>query len=543
MSLRTATNGMAALGAVAICATGASIAAQSSAARPATARERVPPVTIEYLAEQEALLVGRADTRGDRPGIRLETASPGQQAAAELFARLPDIAAGAPIAVVRDEASGFAVGDVFVAGGRPGELLRIQEGRTERPWLTIPAEQDVISALHVDRTGGFDRELIAASAGGNVWQIGSNRRVSLVAATGVHLVAVITVPAMPERYGPWSGAILAASDLPACRMVVISADGRVSFTNIGVCIADFDLVAPRSALYGIAESALPDRRPRITEVPAEDLAGRECAIAYAASDGVPGTLSWASAAPVALPLRVAAKLRAVTFPVAENLCQPEICGDGVDNNNDGSVDERCREVCDGVDNDGDGEIDEGCADPCGDGVDDDGNGVVDDNCVEICGDHVDNDGDGSVDTPCAESCGDTLDNDGDGVVDNGCPLAPADRGCSAEVWAAQPALPGGVARTSTIGAVFAITAEERADLAGLTVGDALRSTSHVPDRALLREGVAALLSATSPAVGYPIRSDRLLAQVRDVLISRSEARMRSLERVLRALNAAGCSLK
>lgn len=43
----------------------------------------------------------------------------------------------------------------------------------------------------------------------------------------------------------------------------------------------------------------------------------------------------------------------------------EICGDGIDNNNNGQIDENCpppsEEICgDGIDNDGDGLIDEGC---------------------------------------------------------------------------------------------------------------------------------------------------------------------------------------
>jgi hypothetical protein len=46
-------------------------------------------------------------------------------------------------------------------------------------------------------------------------------------------------------------------------------------------------------------------------------------------------------------------------------CGPEICGDGIDNDKDGQIDEGCLvEICgDGIDNDGDGQIDEGCPPP------------------------------------------------------------------------------------------------------------------------------------------------------------------------------------
>lgn len=69
----------------------------------------------------------------------------------------------------------------------------------------------------------------------------------------------------------------------------------------------------------------------------------------------------------------------------------EICGDEIDNDGDGFVDEDCplppvEEVCgDGIDNDGDGQIDEDCTPPVGE---------------EICGDEKDNDGDGEVDEGC-----------------------------------------------------------------------------------------------------------------------------------------------
>ncbi len=109
----------------------------------------------------------------------------------------------------------------------------------------------------------------------------------------------------------------------------------------------------------------------------------------------------------------------------------EICGDGIDNDGDGEIDEGCPaliEICgDGIDNDGDGLIDEDCpalVEICGDGIDNDGDGLIDENCVEICGDGIDNDGDGLIDEDCpvlVEICGDGIDNDHDGLIDEDCP--------------------------------------------------------------------------------------------------------------------------
>jgi hypothetical protein len=63
----------------------------------------------------------------------------------------------------------------------------------------------------------------------------------------------------------------------------------------------------------------------------------------------------------------------------------DFCGDGLDNNCDGTADESTCNTC-------------GPTEICGDGIDNDCNCVTDDcNVDEICGDGIDNDGDGDVD--------------------------------------------------------------------------------------------------------------------------------------------------
>ena len=130
----------------------------------------------------------------------------------------------------------------------------------------------------------------------------------------------------------------------------------------------------------------------------------------------------------------------------------EVCGDGVDNDCDGTPEDGCSGALDG-DNDGhavgggagrqrdcddrDASIYPGAKEVCGDGKDNDCDGTVDDGCPGVrC---VDHDGDGwGVGPDCkradcddtrnavfpwaAEAC-DGVDNDCDGTVDEGCPAS------------------------------------------------------------------------------------------------------------------------
>lgn len=137
------------------------------------------------------------------------------------------------------------------------------------------------------------------------------------------------------------------------------------------------------------------------------------------------TLTWAWQCKESVRTRRSAAEQCGTIP-------DEICGDGIDNDQNGCVDDGCELTVCGVTCVARCEA-PACTWPppvatckpppppeiCGDGVDNDCDGVVDETCQS-----------GGKGTTCSpvksvEVCGDFLDNDCDGVIDEGCPPTPA----------------------------------------------------------------------------------------------------------------------
>lgn len=81
----------------------------------------------------------------------------------------------------------------------------------------------------------------------------------------------------------------------------------------------------------------------------------------------------------------------------------EICGNKIDDNKNGQVDENCSEICGNkIDDNNNGKIDENCLEICCNNIDDDRDGLVDENCIEICGNKKDDNCDGKIDENCKQ---------------------------------------------------------------------------------------------------------------------------------------------
>ena len=523
---------------VGVLAATAGVYARAVAQAPdVVAKQLSEPFAIEYQSGPDLVLVS------GRTG--LESIAP--DGTRKRFGRSSNLAPGAPVAVSKDDVEHFERDEVFTAGGL-GQIVRLStEGAVVgQSWASLPGELGVVTALHIDRTGVFDGAVLAGTATGDIWSVSAAGKPAFLAATGLPITALVVVPDV-ERYGTWAGVLIAATGPEECRLVSVTPAGDTIEIAPGMCIADLDLVQPGADLYVAAVATKPASGDGILlRTNADALGSHACEIVGADRAGSLvffGPTTLARAPRLSLP---GFSPRALSFASHANACQPEICGDGLDNNGDGDVDEACREVCgDGIDNDSNGDIDENCREVCGDGDDNDEDGVVDDGCVEVCGDKVDNNSDELVDTPCDEICKDNIDNDQDGQVDENCASNVAEAGCGPARWLANPSAWVALEPDHLAGLTFSLNGPFSPiglkTLRALLLSPATEGTTAAADR-LVRAAVSALLNAGSPRVGYPLTSWHVLSQVNAALESGRRMQVDALASVLEALNERSCPL-
>jgi hypothetical protein len=131
---------------------------------------------------------------------------------------------------------GFTPGDVYVGTGTPGDIAKITDGGATliNPWVSLPGEGGLLRggiAQDVNCVAGGD--IIATTTAGDVWRVTSAGAATEI-ATGVGdwLEGPTTLP-NSNRYGPWAGKILAASESCGCVRSVDPNTGAVSTWGLG----------------------------------------------------------------------------------------------------------------------------------------------------------------------------------------------------------------------------------------------------------------------------------------------------------------------
>lgn len=161
------------------------------------------------------------------------------------------------IATSRDEGQGmsrggFPAGELFTTTGVPGAIARVNaSGATvQNPWVTLTGETGGIGGLYLDRTGVFGGDLLAVTTTGGVWRVNAAAEATKIASLDTRLAGVTAVPDDPDRYGPWSGKILAgAKDLSL--IYAIDALGETSTLQLDVHPQDIDIVPAQENFFAV----------------------------------------------------------------------------------------------------------------------------------------------------------------------------------------------------------------------------------------------------------------------------------------------------
>ncbi|HEU4508352.1 MAG TPA: PKD domain-containing protein, partial [Pyrinomonadaceae bacterium] len=208
---------------------------------------------LDYHHSSRKLLLS-ANAPGGQPNNFEAIAADGSRAA---FSNVAGLSGELLIATSRDEGQGmsrggFAAGELFTSTGVPGVIARVNaSGATvQNPWVTLPQETGAIGGLALDRTGVYGGDLIVVTAIGSVWRVNAAAEATKIASLNTRLAGVATLPEDPDRYGPWSGKILAGAK-DQSSVYVINGAGEFSTLQVNIQPQDIDVIPAQENFYAI----------------------------------------------------------------------------------------------------------------------------------------------------------------------------------------------------------------------------------------------------------------------------------------------------
>jgi len=208
---------------------------------------------VDYHHSSRKLLVS-ANTPAGQPNNFATIAADGSSTA---FSNVAGLHGELLIATSRDEGQGmsrggFPAGELFTSTGVAGVIARVNaSGATvQNPWVTLPGETGSIGGLSVDRTGAYGGDLLVVTTTGCVWRVNATAQATRVANLGTRLAGVTSVPDDPDRYGPWSGKILAGAKDQSL-VYAIDAQGQSTNLVLDVQPQDIDVVPAQENFYAI----------------------------------------------------------------------------------------------------------------------------------------------------------------------------------------------------------------------------------------------------------------------------------------------------
>lgn len=258
------------------------------------------------------------------------------------------------IATARDDGvNSFTPGTMFTGNGVDGQIVKVNpDGTFVNPWVDLPGLGNGLmrGSLYVDRTGVFGGDLIVVTSVGEVWRIDASGSPTKIADVNVHLEGVITVPNDPQ-FGSLASKIITGAEEQG-RVYAIDTTGLVQSWIIPFNIEDIDLIPENENFFGVNFGT-----GRLLGVPAVSFDGVEGQILLTQEFGGGPTglalLKWDSTNNIPTVETIGRQTGSfvqgqwehVTFSPAGIVEIPpaeEICGDQIDNDGDGQIDEGCN---------------------------------------------------------------------------------------------------------------------------------------------------------------------------------------------------------